>query len=279
MRVGASPEDRWLLCMPLFHVGGYAILFRSVLHGSGVVLHPRFDPKRVSRSLDNDGVTLASFVPTMLTAVLEARGGKPLDPKVRLIFLGGGQPPAGLVAAVRERRLPVLLTYGMTETCSQVALSRVSTSPAGPAYRSVFPSEVAVTRPGRRGKLELADPGEAGEVAVRGPTLFRGYWRKPALTRARLREGWFLTGDVGVLQPEGAARRAGRDSDTGEEGGDDSDRGGEGLPRRGRGRASGAPGREGRRRRGHRRREVGQRVVAALEANPEFRGASPRPPT
>ena len=208
LRVGASPADRWLLCMPLFHVGGYTIVFRSVLHGSGVVLHPRFDPKRVSLSLDNDGVTLASFVPTMLTAVLEARGGKPLNPNVRLIFLGGGQPPAGLVAAVSERRLPVVLTYGMTETCSQVALSSVWSSSAGPAYRSVFPSEVAVTKPGKKGRVELADPGEAGEVAVRGPTLFRGYWRKPALTRARLRGGWFLTGDVGVLRP-GRGHRGG----------------------------------------------------------------------
>lgn len=207
LRVGASSADRWLLCMPLFHVGGYTIVFRSVLHGSGVVLHPRFDPKRVSLSLDNDGITLVSFVPAMLTAVLEARGGKPLDPKVRLIFLGGGQPPAGLVAAVRERRLPVLLTYGMTETCSQVALSSLSSSLAGPVYQSVFPSEVAVvTRPGKKGGVELASPGEVGEVAVRGPTLFKGYWHKTALTRAQFKGGWFLTGDVGVIQARPGSR-------------------------------------------------------------------------
>ena len=205
-RIGASPEDRWLLCMPLFHVGGYAIIFRSVLHGSGIVLHPRFDPKLVSRSLDDDGITLASFVPTMLTEVLEARGGKPLDPRVRLIFLGGGQPPAPLVAAIRKRRLPVLLTYGMTETCSQVAVSNVWMSAEGPAYQSVFPSEVAVMRPGTKGRVAFAGPGEVGEVAVRGPTLFRGYWRKPALTRARFKGEWFLTGDLGVLQPSTSLR-------------------------------------------------------------------------
>ena len=276
LRVGASPEDRWLLCMPLFHVGGYAILFRSVLHGSGVVLHPRFDPKRVSLSLDNDGVTLASFVPTMLTAVLEARGGKPLDPKVRLIFLGGGQPPAGLVAAVRERRLPVLLTYGMTETCSQVALSSVSSSPAGPAYRSVFPSEVAVTKPGKKGKLELAEPGEAGEVAVRGPTLFRGYWRKPALTRARLRGGWFLTGDVGVLQPGRGPRGApggiailGRKEETIVTGGEKV------FPAEVEAALREHPAVKDAVVVGIDDARWGQRVVAALEANPEFRDALP----
>jgi o-succinylbenzoate---CoA ligase len=201
-RVGASPEDRWLLCMPLFHVGGYTIIFRSVIHGSAIVLHPRFDPERVSLSLDQDGITLASLVPTMFAEVLEARGKRPLDPRIRLIFLGGGQPPAHLVAAIRRRRLPVLLTYGMTETCSQVAVSDVrSPSSSGPAYRSMFPSEVAITKPGTKGRVEFAEQGEVGDVAVRGPTLFGGYWRRPALTEARFRGGWFCTGDLGVLQP------------------------------------------------------------------------------
>jgi o-succinylbenzoate---CoA ligase len=198
---GASSIDRWLLCMPLFHVGGYTIIFRSVLHGSAIVLHPRFDPKLVSMSLDKDGVTLASFVPTMLTDVLEARGGRPLDPRVRLIFLGGGHPPASLVAAIRKKRLPVLLTYGMTETCSQVAVSNVLESSAGPSYQAVLPSDVVVTKPGTGNRVELSAPGEVGEVAVRGPTLFKGYWRKPALTRARFKGEWFLTGDLGIFQP------------------------------------------------------------------------------
>ena len=207
-RTGASSADRWLLCMPLFHVGGYAIIFRSVLHGSAIVLHPRFDPNLVSLSLDNDGVTLASFVPTMLTDVLETRGGRPLDPRVRLIFLGGGQPPAQLVATIRKRGLPVLLTYGMTETCSQVAVSNVLEPSAGISYRAILPSDVAVTKPGKGGLVELAGPGEVGEVAVRGPTLFKGYWRRPALTRARFRGDWFLTGDLGVGQP--SASKGGR---------------------------------------------------------------------
>ena len=200
-RCGASPNDRWLLCMPLFHVGGYTIIFRSVLHGSGIVLHPKFEPKLISRSLDSDGITLASFVPTMLSEILEARGGKPLDPRVRTIFLGGGQPPSHLVTAIRKRRLPVLLTYGMTETCSQVAVSNVWMSSEGPAYQPVLPSEVAVMKPSTKRRVAFADAGEVGEVAVRGPTLFRGYWRKPALTASRFREAWFFTGDLGVLQP------------------------------------------------------------------------------
>ena len=207
LRVGASPDDRWLLCMPLFHVGGYAILFRSLLQGSGIVLHPRFDPKRVSLSLDNDEITLVSFVPTMLTELLEARGRKPLRPRVRTIFLGGDQAPPTLVTAIRERRLPVLLTYGMTETCSHVAVSNAWSSSDGPAYLPILPTEVSVTRRGRKGKVEFAKEGEVGEVAVRGPTVFTGYWRRPTLTRSKFKGGWFLTGDLGVAA-EAVGRRA-----------------------------------------------------------------------
>jgi O-succinylbenzoic acid--CoA ligase len=136
----------------------------------------------------------------MLSDVLEVRGSDPLNPKVRFIYLGGGQPPAHLLAAISKRRLPVLLTYGMTETCSQVAVSDVLTSSHGPTYQPLLPSEVAVTRPGTKGRVQFASPGDIGEIAVRGPTLFKGYWRKPTLTRARFRAGWFLTGDLGVQQ-------------------------------------------------------------------------------
>lgn len=203
-RVGACTKDRWLLCMPLFHVGGYAIVFRSLLYGSCLVVHRRFDPAEVSASLDRNRVTLASFVPTMLTQVLAARGKRPMPSSLRKIFLGGGQPPAALVAAIRSRRVPVLLTYGMTETCSQVALSDPFGSPFPHAYVPLLPSEIALVRDSKRG-LALAEPGELAEVAVRGPTVFKGYWRRAEFTKARFRDGWFLTGDVGILQPGAGA--------------------------------------------------------------------------
>lgn len=276
-RVGASCADRWLLCMPLFHVGGYSILFRSVLCGSGVVLHPKFDAKLVSHSLDNDDATLVSFVPAMLSEVLEARGGKPLSSKLRHIFLGGGPPPTGLLAAVRERRLPVLLTYGMTETCSQVALSSLPPSSAEPIYRSVFPSEVAVVKPGKRGRVDPADPGEVGEVAVRGPTLFEGYWREPALTRARFRGGWFLTGDLGVFHPgrgargseEGGIAILGRREETIVTGGEKV------FPAEVEAALREHPAVKDAVVIGLEDARWGQRVVAAVESKPEFRDAPP----
>ena len=198
LRVGATPDDKWLLCMPLFHVGGYSIIFRSLLYGNGVVLQPSFDPIRVSRSLDEDGITLVSFVPTMLSELLDARRTNPLSPRVRAIFLGGGQPPTQLLSAIKRRRLPVLLTYGMTETCSQVAVADVADQPEPFTYRPLLPTSLAVMKLGTKNRVAFAKHGEVGEVAVRGPTVFSGYWRKPKLTGAKFSEGWFLTGDLGV---------------------------------------------------------------------------------
>jgi len=199
-RLQATATDRWLLCLPLFHIGGYAIIFRALVSGSSIVLHPRFNAKEVSRSLDEEAITLASMVPTMLTEVLEARGGRPFGPRIRAIFLGGGQPPAELLSLAKQRRLPLLLTYGMTETCSQVATSDFRSRSPRPVYRPLPPAEVSVVRTGKGGRTEPASPGAVGEIAGRGPSVFSGYWRKPELTRSRFRDGWFLTGDLGLLE-------------------------------------------------------------------------------
>lgn len=201
-RVGLSPTDRWLLALPLFHVGGYAIIFRSVLYGSQVVLHPKFEPKAVLRSMEDDEVTLASFVPTMLAQLLNSdRQNRART--LRAIFLGGDRPSPELVSKIAARRLPVLFTYGMTETCSQVAISPAAPDSTEPAYDALSPVQILVADE-KESKLTSTAPGKVGEILVRGPSVFLGYWRKGKLTRARLRDGWFRTGDLGAWDDSGS---------------------------------------------------------------------------
>ena len=76
-KIGVDPADRWLCCLPLHHVGGLSILMRSVIYGTGVVVHDGFDVDRVAESLRSDGVTLLSLVPTMLVRLLEAGWSSP----------------------------------------------------------------------------------------------------------------------------------------------------------------------------------------------------------
>ncbi|HET8912122.1 MAG TPA: AMP-binding protein, partial [Ktedonobacteraceae bacterium] len=123
LNMGHNPEDRWLACMPLFHVGGLSILMKSVIYGIGVVLHERFDPAAVNAAIVNQRVTIISVVAVMLQrmlAELEKTGAETSYPEtLRCVLLGGGPAPRVLLEACRDKQIPVVQTYGLTESCSQ----------------------------------------------------------------------------------------------------------------------------------------------------------------
>jgi O-succinylbenzoic acid--CoA ligase len=199
--LGNAPGDRWLACLPLQHVGGLAILYRSALTGAAVTIHERFDPKRVSDELDSGGVTLVSLVANMLERLLDARGERPAPPRLRCVLLGGGPAPSHLLRRARSLGFPVATTYGLTEAASSVAvlpleLARAESDSAG---KPLFCTELRIESP----EGESLPPGEPGEIAVRGPTLMKGYLRRPEDTSRALRGGWLHTGDVGVLDERG----------------------------------------------------------------------------
>lgn len=200
LRLGHRPDDVWLLCMPLFHVGGQAILFRAALAGTGVVIHPRFDAARVAAALADGSVTLVSLVPTMLRRVLDALSG-PVSPRLRVVLLGGSAAPPALVHAARARGLPVRLTYGLTETASQLATEGLDeVAPPGASGRALAFAEVAIgPEDGRPG---LLPPGVPGEILARGPQVTDGYWRRDEPERFAP-GGWLRTGDLGWLDEHG----------------------------------------------------------------------------
>ncbi len=195
--LGTLPEDRWLLCMPLFHVGGLSILLRAALYGIGVVAHDGFSEQAVARALENDGVTIASLVPVMLQRLLDA--GVPFPPTLRCILLGGGPAPGELLERALGAGAKIAPTYGLTETASQVAtMQPAQTDRIGSAGRPLLLTELRIGTP----EAGLA-PGEVGEILVRGPTVSPGYWRREADTEKALAGGWLHTGDIGYLDAEG----------------------------------------------------------------------------
>lgn len=209
--LGHLPGDRWLIVLPLFHVGGLSILFRAVLFGASVLLLERFDEERVLAALQGGGVTLASFVAVMLHRILAAAGTSRIPHQLRAALLGGGPIPPDLLTAAHMRGLPVVPTYGLTETASQVVTLSPdeAASRPGVAGRPLFLTEVRVV--GEDGRP--LPPGMPGEIIVSGPTVFQGYFRDPAATAAALREGWLHTGDIGVLDADGYLRVLDRRSD------------------------------------------------------------------
>jgi o-succinylbenzoate---CoA ligase len=177
--LGVDPGDRWLCCLPLWHVGGLSILHRSAIYGTTAVLHDGFDPERVRDELASGGITLVSLVSTMLRRLIDAGLGE--WPELRAALVGGGPIPADLVEWAAESGFPLVPTYGMTETASQI---------------------VTGDRPLLGVELRIADD---GEILVRGPMVAPG---------ALAEDGWLHTRDRGRLDPEGRLHVEGRLDDT-----------------------------------------------------------------
>lgn len=185
-----TPDDRWLAVLPLFHVGGFSIVLRSLLVGGEVVLRRRFDPAATAADLHE--VTLASLVGSMLTPILDADPGPYSG--VRAVLVGGGPTAQPVLMRAADAGLPVLSTYGMTETASQIA-----TAPLGDG-----PRQRAVPVPGAEIRIATT-----GEIEVRGPMVSRGYVGGPR----RSAEAWHATGDLGSIDDKGFLRIHGRAGD------------------------------------------------------------------
>jgi len=200
LNLGLLPTDRWLAPLPLYHVGGLALLWRSVIYGMPVVIHETFDAEAVNREIDTGGATLVSLVSTMLRRILDARGARAFPPTLRGILLGGGPVPPSLLTECIDRGVPVVPSYGLTETASQVAAlapGEAARKP-GSSGRVLLPAELMIDMDGR-----ASEPGEVGEILVRGPNVMLGYAGRSEETGAALRGGWLHTGDLGYLDHEG----------------------------------------------------------------------------
>jgi O-succinylbenzoic acid--CoA ligase len=196
-------SDRWLACLPLFHVAGLAVVTRALRWGVELEMQARFDPGALSRALDS-GVSHVSLVPPQLAALLDVRDGRAAPASLRAVLLGGGPIPADLLERAVAGGYPVLTTYGMTETGSGIAVGG-----ADAATRH----ERGATRalPGVQLRIDVTGSADgSGEILVRGAMVFAGYVDDPAASAEKLRDGWLHTGDVGTLDAVGLLRVIGR---------------------------------------------------------------------
>ncbi len=203
-----TETDVLLHALPLFHVHGLVVALHGVLNaGSTMKMLPRFEPELVSEELASSGCTLFMGVPTMyhrLAGLWSAAGGPPGLSRVRLFI--SGSAPLSVELFRRFRRITghtILDRYGMTET-GMIASNphAVDERIAGSVGLPLEGVSVRVIDPEGR---PLAD-GSVGEVQVRGPNVFRGYWKAEKKTAEAFDGGWFRTGDLGCLKGEGGAR-------------------------------------------------------------------------
>ena len=177
--------DSWLLSLPLFHVGGLAIVLRCLLAGATMVIDHRGDVKTALHdTLTRQRLTHLSLVNTQLFRLLQS-GLSLHDNALRYILLGGGAAAPRLVKAAQDQGIMVLTTYGMTEMASQICTGEPHFTDTGVTSGGVLPwREVALS--------------DQGEILVRGKTLAKGYFANGELLPLPGADGWFHTGDKGL---------------------------------------------------------------------------------
>jgi o-succinylbenzoate---CoA ligase len=183
-RIPWSDDDRWLLDLPLAHVGGFSILVRSILANKAIVLSPGFDPSAFRSQVIDRRITIVSVVPTMLRRILDA-DSQPAPSSLKAVIVGGAAARPALLDEARARGFPIVTTYGLTEMASMVTLGE----PSDRGYDA--------GRPLDRTEVRIVD----GEIEVRGPTAKSNH------------RGWLSTGDLGALDDQGRLTVTGRKSE------------------------------------------------------------------
>ena len=199
-------KERTLCILPLFHIYALSVvLILGFRLGAELVLHPRFDPAAAAKDIVLKKITVYAGVPTMHVAILNLPGVETMNFSSLKLCSSGGAPLPLAVQQGFEKLTGCRLTegWGMTET-----------SPTGtftPRTGPVKPGSCGIPIPGITMKFvdvayperEVA-PGERGEICVKGPNVMKGYWKKPEETaNAMTADGFFRTGDVGIMDEDG----------------------------------------------------------------------------
>ena len=202
---GFTSADLGLACGPLYHVGALDLTTTSLIAaGATTIIHQQFDASDVVGEIERSGVTTVWLAPAMINAIMALPDIERRDlSSVRLVINGGEKMPIPLIERI-QRTFPSAWfadAYGLTETVS------------GDTFLdgdSIVTKLGSVGRPCLYLELDIWDergaslpPGRPGEVVLRGPKVFKGYWRDPDATSAAFAGGWFHTGDIGVVDDDG----------------------------------------------------------------------------
>jgi fatty-acyl-CoA synthase len=202
-----SATDVVLQLLPQFHVGGWNVQpLLAWWKGATVVLESKFDPARALELIERRGITTMMGVPANYLFMASERGFGDADlSSLRRAIVGGAPMPEPLLRTWRDRGVEIVQGYGLTEASPNVlclppedAMRRLGW--AGKPYPHV---DVALAGPASGA---LIDGCGCGELLVRGPGVFAGYWRDPESTRAGVRDGWLHTADIAERDAEGFYR-------------------------------------------------------------------------
>ena len=190
-----GPGDCWLLSLPLYHIGGYAILIRSLISGGSVAVG--LPDETIAHSLQMFPVTHLSLVPTQLYRLLNDTGSTEQLRRLKAVLLGGSPAPKSLIDRALEHHIPLYLSYGSTEMTTQI-----TTSPC--------PINRLTQNSGKLLRYREIKEAENGELLVKGRCLFQGYLSEGIIQPQTDSDGWFHTTDIGHIDDDGSVTVLGR---------------------------------------------------------------------
>ena len=194
--------DRYLMIMPLFHVGALLPATANIHRGATLVVLRAFDPTLVFEIIEREQITTGLAVPAMLQAMLQSpsRDKVSLD-RVRWILSGAAPVPVSLIETYVKLGIEIHQVYGLTETCGPACLisPEEAIAKAGSTGPAFFHTDVRVVDV-RDGDVA---PGEIGEVIIRGSHVMKEYWNRPEATAETIRDGWLYTGDLATIDEDG----------------------------------------------------------------------------
>lgn len=197
------PDDVVFGVLPLFHIFGLNVALGLTLYtGSSIVLVERFDPVSAIEAIETHGITVVTGPPTMWGAWASLPGSDPRAfASVRIAVSGAAKLPVETAQAIEDRfDLHIDEGYGLTEASPVVTSATGTPAPWGSIGTPLPGVEVRLVEPDGEDALV----GDAGELWVRGPNVFKGYWNDPDASAAALTDdGWLRTGDIAVVNDDG----------------------------------------------------------------------------
>jgi acyl-CoA synthetase (AMP-forming)/AMP-acid ligase II len=215
---GLGVHDIALLSSPIYFNAGRSFTLAIVHFGGTVILHDRFDPVEVLRTIEREKVTYIGAVPTMCERLLQVPGVEKYDTSsLRCLAITGGKVHQPVLEGLRKYITPnIYRTYAATDS-GQMAISKPADMDAKPlsAGRPVWCAELHIVD--EAGKSLPVK--EVGEIICKSPLAAQGYYKNPEATQAAFHDGWFYTGDLGYFDEEGYLHVVGRKKDMVKSGG------------------------------------------------------------
>lgn len=199
-------DDVILGCLPLFHSFGQTCAMNAGFRAAAtVVLMPRFDGAKALDLMHEHAVTVFMGVPTMYLGLLDAVGSGGSPAPLRVAVSGGASLPVAVIDRFKDAfGADIYEGYGLSETSPVATFNQpVFGRRPGSVGHPIWGVDVEVAQADVDDRVELLPRGEVGEVVVRGHNVMTGYWQQPEATAEAIVEGWFRTGDIGVIDDDG----------------------------------------------------------------------------